>query len=98
VSQLLWPDKDREAWFSLGENHKAHRFGQHQLRNCPNAESTRPSGYGDLWQNETGHIFSCSVRGVIFSPKSRSVRSLDLSRRQDDYLGSYAGGDSFDNQ
>ena len=27
VSQLLWPDKDREVWFSLGENHeKAYRF------------------------------------------------------------------------
>jgi hypothetical protein len=35
VSQLLWPDKDREVWFSLGENHeKASRFGLHQLRNC----------------------------------------------------------------
>ena len=35
VSQLLWPDKDREVWFSLGENHKkAYRFGLHQLRNC----------------------------------------------------------------
>jgi hypothetical protein len=34
VSQLLWPDKDREAWFSLGENHeKVYRFGLHQLRN-----------------------------------------------------------------
>jgi hypothetical protein len=27
VSQLLWPDKDREVWFSLEENHeKAYRF------------------------------------------------------------------------
>jgi general stress protein 26 len=27
VLQLLWPDKDREVWFSLGENHeKAYRF------------------------------------------------------------------------
>jgi hypothetical protein len=27
VSQLLWPDKDREEWFSLVENHeKAVRF------------------------------------------------------------------------
>jgi len=35
VSQLLWPGKDREVWFSLGENHeKACRFGLHQLRNC----------------------------------------------------------------
>ena len=35
VSQLLWPDKDREVWFSLGENHeKVYRFGLHQLRNC----------------------------------------------------------------
>ena len=34
-SQLLWTEKDREVWFSLGENHeKACRFGLHQLRNC----------------------------------------------------------------
>jgi hypothetical protein len=27
VSQLLWTEKDREVWFSLGENHeKACRF------------------------------------------------------------------------
>ena len=35
VSQLLFADKDREEWFSLGENHeKAYRIGLHQLRNC----------------------------------------------------------------
>jgi hypothetical protein len=34
VSQLLWPDKDREEWFSLRENHeKVLGFGLHQLRN-----------------------------------------------------------------
>jgi hypothetical protein len=34
VSQLLWPDKDREEWFSVGENHAGRRgFGLHQLRN-----------------------------------------------------------------
>jgi hypothetical protein len=25
VSQLLWPDKDREVWFSLVENHEKGR-------------------------------------------------------------------------
>src|SRR5258708_24255586 len=35
VSQSLCFDKDREEWFSLGENHeRAYRFGLHQLRNC----------------------------------------------------------------
>jgi hypothetical protein len=34
VSQLLWPDKEREVWLSLRENReKANRFGLHQLRN-----------------------------------------------------------------
>jgi hypothetical protein len=34
VLQLPWPDKDREEWFSLGENHeKVRGFGLHQLRN-----------------------------------------------------------------
>src|SRR5271154_7586452 len=34
VSQLLWPHKDPEEWFSLGENHeKVLGFGLHQLRN-----------------------------------------------------------------
>src|SRR6202453_1884511 len=33
-SQLLWSHKDREEWFSLGENHeKVFRVGLHQLRN-----------------------------------------------------------------
>jgi len=37
VSQLLWTEKDREVWFSLGENHgKACCFGLHQLRNGTN--------------------------------------------------------------
>jgi hypothetical protein len=34
LSQLLWPHKDREVWFSLEENHeKGLGFGLHQLRN-----------------------------------------------------------------
>jgi hypothetical protein len=34
VLQLRWPDKNREVWFSLRENHeKACRFDLHQLRN-----------------------------------------------------------------
>ena len=34
VSQLLWPDKGREEWFSLGENHeKILGFDLDQLRN-----------------------------------------------------------------
>ena len=34
VSQLRWPDKDREEWFSLGENHEMTLgFGLPQLRN-----------------------------------------------------------------
>ena len=35
VSQLLWSDKDREEWFSLGENpRKGLSLRLHQLRNC----------------------------------------------------------------
>jgi hypothetical protein len=31
----MWPDKDREKWFSLAENHvKAYRSGLHPLRNA----------------------------------------------------------------
>jgi hypothetical protein len=34
-SQLLSPDRDREVWFSLEENHEeGYSFGLHQLRNC----------------------------------------------------------------
>ena len=34
VSQLLWPHKDREVWFSLGENHEnVFRFGLHLVWN-----------------------------------------------------------------
>jgi hypothetical protein len=43
LSQLLWPDKGREVWFSLGENHeKVCRFGLHQLRNCLRGDSCSP--------------------------------------------------------
>jgi hypothetical protein len=43
LSQLLWPDKGREVWFSLGENHeKACRFGLHQLRKCLRGDSCSP--------------------------------------------------------
>jgi len=34
VSQLLWSHKDREEWFSLGENHRS-SF----LRSTPNCET-----------------------------------------------------------
>jgi hypothetical protein len=45
LSQLLWPDKGRAVWFSLGENHeKACRFGLHQLRNCLRGDSCSPQG------------------------------------------------------
>jgi predicted phage gp36 major capsid-like protein len=38
VSQLLWPDKYGEVWFSLEENHEeSHRSGLHQLRNRSSA-------------------------------------------------------------
>src|ERR1700733_3159277 len=38
VSQLLRPEKGREEWFSLGENHeKTLGFGLHQLRNRSSA-------------------------------------------------------------
>jgi hypothetical protein len=36
VSQLLWPDKDREVWFSSGENHEmASRFGPTPIAKLP---------------------------------------------------------------
>ena len=39
LSQLLWPDKGREVWFSLGENHeKACR----KLQNCLRGDSCSP--------------------------------------------------------
>jgi hypothetical protein len=53
VSQLPWPDKDREVWFSLGENHeKAYRLpdflrrstGREQLCATFFAESRRQFG------------------------------------------------------
>jgi catechol 2,3-dioxygenase-like lactoylglutathione lyase family enzyme len=45
VSQLVWSDKDREVWFSLGENHeKACCFGLHQLRNFSSRHGRKYSG------------------------------------------------------
>lgn len=31
--KLLWPDKDREGWFSLGESPERRGFDLHQLQN-----------------------------------------------------------------
>jgi hypothetical protein len=42
VSQLPWPDKDREVWFFLKENHEVCRFGLHQLRNLLNGRHENP--------------------------------------------------------
>jgi hypothetical protein len=42
VSQLLWSDKDREEWFSLGENNEeACGFGG---ANCETALAERKTG------------------------------------------------------
>jgi hypothetical protein len=54
ISQSVWPDRDREAWFSLGEKHeKAHRFPDSRRRNTgrePRFRSSnkiyRKSGFG----------------------------------------------------
>ena len=52
ASQIRWPGKDREEWFSLGENHeKPYRFGLLPLRNClvhcVGSNGKRSVGYGD---------------------------------------------------
>ena len=50
VSQLLWPDKDREEWFSLGENHeKVLGFGLHQLRNRCRGAKGLEAAVGHVW-------------------------------------------------
>jgi hypothetical protein len=40
VSQLLWSDKDREEWFSLGENHE--KASRSVYTNCETALGFSP--------------------------------------------------------
>jgi hypothetical protein len=74
-SQLLWPDKNREVWFSLGENHeKANRFGLHQLRNCP--ELFRYQFLGLLARSSgacRGGSVSGTHRGTLASKQRRGL-------------------------
>jgi hypothetical protein len=58
---MTGPARDREVWFSLGENHeKAYRFPNfHPLRNCFRA----PPGL----RSKTGQVVS-DAQGQEFSP------------------------------
>jgi photosystem II stability/assembly factor-like uncharacterized protein len=64
VSQLLWTEKDREAWFSLGENHeKACGSGLHPLRNCSNTGADWDSAQTPLASgNDSSGVFSVAFR------------------------------------
>ncbi len=63
ISQLLCPDKDREEWFSLGENHeKLLDFALHQLRN--RYSQTRPQP-----RRESSRIVAVTVAcGMVTLP------------------------------
>jgi hypothetical protein len=62
VSQLLWSQKGREEWFSLGENHERRRgFGLHQLRNRYNRTVFRSA-----WV-VAGTMLSILLVGVIYA-------------------------------
>jgi hypothetical protein len=63
VSQLLWPDKDRDVWFSLGENHEKaylfpdflqHSTGREQLCATFFAESRRQFGGSTKLHRKSG--------------------------------------------
>jgi hypothetical protein len=83
LSQLLWRDKGREVWFSLGENHvKACRLGLHSLRNCFWRDFCSPQarpreGAGML---RTGVIRHFDIALLFATPKSSCWQALMLSR------------------
>jgi hypothetical protein len=69
VSQLLGPDKNREVWFSLGENHeKAYRFGLNQLRNCLSSEA---------FQAEERRDQGIDIFEAVVERQGRTHRGLD---------------------
>jgi hypothetical protein len=75
LSQLLWPDRGSEVWFSLGENHeKACRFGLHQLRNCLRGDS-RSSSSKRSAQLQASGIIPC-----VASTRPGDVRRIGRSR------------------
>jgi hypothetical protein len=76
VSQLLWPDKDREVWFSLGENHeKAYRFLASTVVRLLGLSRARKNNYG----NHGGALFFI-MRKEMIADVAGSL-ALDLSGR-----------------
>ena len=75
VSQLLWPDKDREEWFSLRENHeRLFCFGLHQLRNRYSAllAALILCACGATWAQS-------STYGVGRTPTPEEIRTEDIT-------------------
>jgi hypothetical protein len=82
LSQLLWRDKGREVWFSLGENHeKASGFDPHQLRNCSRGEFCSPQAApsrGAPMMRQAYPSLSCHFSFV--APKSSGRQALMFPR------------------
>jgi hypothetical protein len=83
LSQLPCPDKGREVWFSLGENHeKACRFGLPPLRKCLRVDSCSPqaphAGRGNAADRRDPSLLMSHYR--LRSPKSSRRQALILFR------------------
>src|ERR1700677_2850339 len=91
VSQLLWPDKGREVWFSLGENHeKGSCFGLHQLRKCSKAQRSHLLAFCTLWYFDQDDQ-NCHHRTRIRKRRRRN-RSTGFPPPGLEALGSVADG------
>src|ERR1700760_4371231 len=75
VPQLLWSGKDREEWFSLGENHKWRRgSGLHQFRNRSRAllAALILCACGATWAQSPTY-------GVGRTPTPEEIRAEDIT-------------------
>jgi len=80
VSQVLWSDKDREVWFSLGENHEeACRFGLHQSRNCSAPDFASPHGRRKIEQLWSKNVHADAVSKAYFRLRV-AARSIGCRR------------------
>jgi hypothetical protein len=79
LSQLSWPHKGREVWFSLGENHeRAGRFGLLQLRNCVSDFCSPPAPSRCAGMLRTDIAFDVTLAVAITTASRR--QALMLSR------------------
>ena len=73
----MWPDKAREVWFSLRENHvNAGGFGLHQFRNCFGVTYQQSGINGNDKDAESGDDEASVTRSSVLTGRGRGADVL----------------------